>query len=253
MSVKRLMRNEISLRGLFLGLQQQMIASLSTNREVILHPGAKGDASELHWLKMLNDYLPERYRADKAFVIDCKGSLSEQIDVVIYDRHYSPFLFNQDGAKYIPAESVYAVFEVKQEISGPYIKYAQEKAASVRRLRRTSAIIPHAGGTYKPKRPPRILAGILALESSWSPPFGAALNKALNGATQAERLDFGCALKQGAFEVQYPTNGRSSIKKGNAKTALIFFFLTLLGRLQKNGTVAALKFDTYAQVLDGDI
>lgn len=36
---------------------------------------------------------------------------------MIYDRRYSPFLFNQSGAVFIPAESVYAVFEVKQELS----------------------------------------------------------------------------------------------------------------------------------------
>jgi hypothetical protein len=239
----------IGLRDLFLHLQQQMIASLSTSRAVIPHPGTKGDAAELHWRVMLNKYLPERYRADKAFVVDCEGSLSEQIDVVIYDRHYSPFLFNQDTAKYVSAESVYAVFEAKQEMSGTSIKYAMEKAASVRRLRRTSAPIPYVVGTYKPKKPPRILAGILALESSWSPPLGTAFHRVLNRGTAAERLDLGCALNSGAFEAWYPPNGRLSIKTSGAETALIFFFLRLLGRLQECGTVAALDFDTYGQTL----
>jgi hypothetical protein len=249
MNEKRLEQKEISLRGLFLNLQQQMVASLSTVREVIPHAGTKGDASELHWLNMLNAYLPERYRADKAFVVDCQGRLSQQIDVVIYDRQYSPFLFNQDGAKYVPAESVYAVFESKQEMSAPHIKYAQEKARSVRRLKRTSAPIPHAGGTYKPKKPPRILAGILTLENPWSPPYGAAFKKSMDGVAEAERLDLGCALKQGAFEVQYSRHGRPSIVTSSNETALIFFFLRFLERLQERGTVAALNFGTYGQVL----
>ena len=38
---------------------------------------------------------------------------------------------------YIPAESVYAVFEVKQDVKG-YIDYAAQKVESVRRLKRTS-------------------------------------------------------------------------------------------------------------------
>ena len=107
----------VNLRQVFLRLQEQMIAGLSTNREVIQHPGTKGAATELHWLKMLNDYLPKRYQADSAVVLDSKGRISDQIDVVIYDRQYSPFLFNQDNALYIPAESVYAAFEVRQSVS----------------------------------------------------------------------------------------------------------------------------------------
>src|SRR5208282_2750568 len=136
---------KIDLNKVFLGLQEQMIAALSTDREIIRHPATKGTATELHWLRMLGDYLPKRYSVDNAFVLDCEGNLSDQIDVVIYDRQYSPFLFNQDGAKHVPAESVYAVLELKQELNGANVLYAAEKAASVRRLRRTIAPIPHAG------------------------------------------------------------------------------------------------------------
>ena len=112
---------------LFLGLQKQMIVQLSANRENIVHPGTKGDASELSWIEMLQNYLPQRYQVRKAFVLDSTGELSEQIDIVIFDRHYSPFLFNQDGALYVPAESVYAVIEVKQDLNKEQIEYAGSK------------------------------------------------------------------------------------------------------------------------------
>lgn len=171
--------NKIDIKSLFLSLQEQMTTKLSTNREMILHPGTKGDASELNWIKWFEDYLPKRYNVNKAFVIDCEGNISEQIDVVIYDRQYSPFIFNQDSVFYIPAESVYAIFEVKQELNKQYIEYAGEKAASVRRLKRTSAVIPHAGGQYSPKVPFTIIAGILTLSSSWNPPLGESLEESL--------------------------------------------------------------------------
>ena len=143
--------NKIDLREIFLNLQSQMITKLSSNREIIKHPGTKGDASELNWIQMLNDYLPQRYKVDKAFILDSTGNLSDQIDIVIYDQQYSPFLFHQDDAKFIPAESVYAVFEVKQSIYKKYIEYSGKKIASVRSLKRTSIPIPHAGGKYEPK------------------------------------------------------------------------------------------------------
>jgi uncharacterized protein DUF6602 len=240
---------KIDLRRIFIGLQEQMISTLSTNREVIQHPGTKGEAGELQWLGMLNDYLPKRYCADKAFVLDCDGNISDQIDVVIYDRQYSPFLFNQDNAKYIPAESVYAVFEAKQELTATNVAYAGWKTTSVRRLRRTSARIPHVGGTYEPKPPPHIIAGILTLESGWKPPLGKSLREALEKLSPAEQIDLGCVLKHGGFEVRYPGRESVVIETSGRDAALIFFFLKLLARLQESGTVAALDFGEYGRVL----
>lgn len=61
---------------------------------------------------------------DKATIIDSAGNQSEQIDLVIYDAQYSYLVFTQGNRKLIPAESVYAVFEVKQELNKAYIEYA---------------------------------------------------------------------------------------------------------------------------------
>ena len=58
---------------------------------------------------------PSDTKLRDGFLVDANGSISEQIDIVVFDRQYSPFLFNQDGCKYMPAESVYAVFEVKPD------------------------------------------------------------------------------------------------------------------------------------------
>src|SRR3546814_8384516 len=85
----------------------------------------------------LHDALPI-YEARKGFVVDSRGVFSQQIDVIIHDRQYSPFVFTFKGTDVVPAESVYAVFEAKQELTAAYIRYAGEKAASVRRLHRTS-------------------------------------------------------------------------------------------------------------------
>ena len=61
---------------------------------------------------------------------------------------------------------------LKPEFNAANVAYAAEKAESVRRLRRTSAPIPHAGGKFDPIVPPPILAGILTLDSEWKPAFG---------------------------------------------------------------------------------
>ena len=89
----------------------------------------KGDASESVWLELLNKYLPERYRAATAHVVDSEGEFSDQIDVVIFDRQYSPFIFRYEGQIIVPAESVYAVFEAKQTTNADQVTYAQNKVA----------------------------------------------------------------------------------------------------------------------------
>lgn len=241
----------IELHTIFLNLQEQMIAKLSANRKNILHPGAKGDATELSWVNMLNSYLPKRYEAKKAFVLDADGHISDQIDIVIFDRQYTPLLFNQDNALYVPAESVYAVIEVKQDLSKENIKYAGSKAASVRQLRRTSVDIPHAGGTYRSKPHFEILAGILTLGCSWNA-LDSNLESVVSGLSPEERIHLGCSLQVGAFEVKYSGDGTSRINVSQKEESLIFFFLHLLMSLQSLGTVPALDIAEYAKSLKSE-
>jgi len=153
--------NKWSLSELLAGLHDDIQGRLALARKTLGHPTTKGDASEEVWLEMLRKYLPQRYQAAKAHVVDSLGVFSEQIDVVVFDRQYSPFIFNFQGQTIIPAESVYGAFEAKQAINTNEIAYAQRKVASVRRLHRTSLPIPHAGGTYPAKIPAHILGGLL--------------------------------------------------------------------------------------------
>ena len=132
-----------SLPILLANLHDDIQNRLQIARKSFAHPGTKGDASEQVWLEMLHTYLPERYQVAKAHVVDSNGVFSEQIDVVVFDRQYSPFIFQYQGQTIVPAESVYAVFEAKQTINADHVAYARSKVATVRRLHRTSMNIRH--------------------------------------------------------------------------------------------------------------
>ena len=109
--------SEWSLERLLANLHDDIQRRLEVARQSFGHPGTKGDASENVWLDLLNTYLPKRYQAAKAHVVDSNGTFSDQIDVVVYDRQYSPFIFRYEEQTIIPAESVYAVFEAKQTLN----------------------------------------------------------------------------------------------------------------------------------------
>lgn len=237
------------LSNLFNALQDRLSTGLNISRSTLDHPTSKGIASELNWLTLLNDYLPIRYHASNAFVIDSEGSYSNEIDIVIYDHYYTPFLLNENNQRVIPAESVYAIFEVKQKLNKSNVEYAAEKARSVRNLVRTSAPITHAGGEYKPRSPIPILAGILTYQSDWKPPFGDPFINCLRALIPSQFIDLGCVVKSGGFEVVYDTSGSISLNYSPESKALVHFLLRLLHRLQRVGTVTAIDYDTYSSSL----
>jgi hypothetical protein len=235
-----------SLQKILGGLHDDIQQRLETVRKTFGHPGTKGDASERVWLELLQTYLPARYQAATAHVVDSQGTFSEQIDVLIFDRQYSPFIFSYEGQTIVPAESVYAVFEAKQAVNADRVRYAQKKIASVRRLHRTSLPIPHAGGTYPPKPLIPIYGGLLTFESDWNPPLGEPLLGVLHEGDALDRIDIGCIAAHGYFKFE-PTSGTYEILEG-AKPATAFLF-QLISQLQFSGTVPMIDVQAYSQWL----
>ena len=234
-----------SLREVYKQVQYQMAAKLSASNEAVFHSGEKGSSSEADWIEWCRTYLPKRYRIDKAFIVDAQDNFSEQIDMVIYDAQYSLLVFEHNNVRYVPAESVYCIFEIKQEITKQYLDYAGEKAQSVRRLHRTSAPVPHAAGTYPPKKLHFIPAGILALNSSWSDPLGDTFKNNLLSLNGDSSLQLGCVINAGAFTV----SEKGEFDKSPKDVAIISFYFRLLSCLQKIATVPAIDIEAYERLL----
>lgn len=235
-----------SLSQLLAGLHDDIEQRLQIVRKTLGHPVTKGDASEKVWLELLQTYLPRRYQAEKAHIVDSKGVFSDQIDVVVFDRQYSPFIFRYEGQTVIPAESVYAVFEAKQTINASQVTYAMKKIASVRRLHRTSLPIPYAKGTYPAKPLIPIYGGLLTFESDWTPPLGQSLLEVLGEGEDNSRLDLGCVAAHGYFDLNQ-NSGRYEIHAGG-KSATAFLF-KLISQLQFSGTVPMIDIHAYSKWL----
>ncbi len=230
-----------SLTNLFTSLHSDITNKLGNIRSSLAHPGTKGDGSEIVWLDLFNTYLPKRYQAIKAHLVDSNGAFSDQIDIAIFDRQYSPFVFTYQGQSIIPIESVYAIFEVKQTADKSMIDYTKNKISSVKKLLSTSLPIPHAGGEYPPKDPISIIGGILTLESQWVPALGNPLKVSLE---KDNILDMGCIAAHGYFLKNGDTY--SLINSDKAATAFLF---QLISRLQSCGTVPMIDILAYSKWL----
>src|ERR1700722_5447074 len=169
-------RGKEFLQRAFASEQACLVAKLRSSDRIV-HDGDRGEVNEQYFIDVLRLYLPNRYTVHKASVLDSDGQVSESIDVVVHDRQYTPTLLDSESHRYVPAEAVYAVFECKPTIDKGYLEYAAAKAESVRRLKRTSVPIPHAGGSYPAKPHFDIIAGILAIDVDWKDGFGASFEK----------------------------------------------------------------------------
>jgi hypothetical protein len=231
--------------SLFGALQAEMLAKLGT-ASVLAHPDAKGDQAELNWYKLLDDHLPRRYLVlAKATVIDHRGNTSDEIDLLIVDRQYSPFVFHADARTYVPAESVYAVLECKQGLDRRNILYASEKISSARKLQRTTSPIVHAGGTFAARSPGRQIGGLLTSRVDWKAGIGPQVRNVAHDLSTDAQIDIGCAIDSGGWSVHYEAGREPTVTVSESGQSVMFFMLTLLEELQKLGTVTALDFSQW--------
>lgn len=250
------MQNNI-LSEIYTSMQEEMIGRLNIGTISFAHPGTKGDETELNWIQWFNDYLPKRYKVDKGIIIDSNGYQSNQIDIIIYDTQYSYLVLHHNNTLLIPAESVYAVFEVKPNLNKENMEYASAKVKSVRQLYRSSAPIIHAGGQHPPKALHEIVGGLLTTGCDWQSPIASNVAKHINGSNKLERLDVVCTIKSSTFIVDnntfiqnYKEGVKSSIRFCDGKNALVFLLLNVLKKLQDIGTVPAIDFSQYAKNIE---
>lgn len=237
------MTSDWSLAILFADFHDKIERELATARN-LGHPTEKGDASEQVWIDVFNHYLPRRYECRKGFVVDSEGTFSQQIDVIIHDRQYSPFVFSFKGTDVVPAESVYAVFEAKQELTADHIRYAREKAISVRLLHRTSLSAETIDGPSRPKPLHHILAGVLTLGANWTPPLGATLLDHLRKDMADGVIDLGCVANAGWFTRRDQDFDVAAVDKAATR-----FLLELIAQLQAIGTAPMLDVRAYASMI----
>src|SRR3546814_13440553 len=75
-----------SIQTLLSELHDDIQERLARARKSFGHPGTKGDPSESVWLELPQTYLPQRYQAASAHVVNTLGPFSDQIDVRVEER-----------------------------------------------------------------------------------------------------------------------------------------------------------------------
>ena len=237
----------------FRNKETAMRASFMAIRDVTDHGPTRGDESEADWIGLLRDFLPTRYLVGPIFAVDHTGAMSEQIDVAVYDTHFSPQWFGAaNGTRFVPVESVYAIFEVKPAFNSEYIRAARQKIASVRRLKRTCESVSHKGGTYQKTdiTPTPIIGGILTTRNELkTDPVGTMAETQPEDPGANDFLNIGICLDAFTFDYtpQVGAAGEVTVPMtvSQPDLQLIHFAIRLFRQLQFVGSVPAVEMDKY--------
>jgi len=77
------------------------------------------DAARDLWLSFLRNIIPMKFSIDKNVIImDSKGKQSEEMDLVVYDEQYIPYVFQYHSVKYVPIEAVSVVVKLHHQDGG---------------------------------------------------------------------------------------------------------------------------------------
>lgn len=105
------------------------------NTQSLIHPGEYGMLRESVVRDLLTHFLPESFGVSQGFVVSPDGSVSNQCDIIIYSKLFSPKIHTAEQQRFFPVESVLAVGEVKSTADPHTLKSALEKLIRVKEMR----------------------------------------------------------------------------------------------------------------------
>ena len=213
------------------------------------HRYEKGLRNEQVLIDFLAEHLPPRYGVSRGEVMDSKGGIARQCDVVVYDALHAPMLQTSAPSRVFPAESVYAVLELKPILSAQELEKAVRVVRSVKELDRSAIVASHEGHRlyHGPRMNPPIFGGIFGLKSAdIATAVVPAVARHHLRVPFTQRVDCVCVLGKGLvyhfMKVSHPRVGerwvpavlRRGVELGHyecGEDVLLLFYLFLLWQL----------------------
>lgn len=122
-------------------LEAKLSADFNLLRNLVKHPGERGALVEQGFLEILSSHIPEGFGVTSGFVVDSLGNSSRQIDIIVYNKSVTPFVF-RGAISVIPIECVIMALEIKSHINSEAIKDAAKKGTSIKQLSRNAFTTP---------------------------------------------------------------------------------------------------------------
>lgn len=132
------------LKNIFDNLEKSLYNDMSIR---IQHNLEDGKYREYLVTKVLKKIIPAKYSITNGFIIDSENNISQEMDVIIYDKNYVPPFFDETYTV-VPIEAVIAVIQVKTTLTSNTLKDSISNLNSINRLKsKTGGKIISANGS----------------------------------------------------------------------------------------------------------
>ncbi|TGK89986.1 hypothetical protein EHQ23_02395 [Leptospira bourretii] len=122
----------------YLKLDIEILLAESEIAKYVEHSGMTGTIREFGIGKFLEKYLPENWNFGKGKIIDSSGTISPEIDLIIYNKtNLSPRMY-RDKEGIFPIECVLYAFEIKSTSSKANLLKSVENFHQLKTLKSTS-------------------------------------------------------------------------------------------------------------------
>lgn len=104
------------------------------------HGSSIGGFREEIWKDLFSTIIPKKFSIERSvFIIDSQQNVSNEVDLVIFDEQYTPYIFKYGTLKFIPIEAVAVVIECKS--SAPDKQIINNWSKSIDNLRTSNKSI----------------------------------------------------------------------------------------------------------------
>lgn len=134
------MNGQNTYRASLSGAQAKLKADIDRIRDSTPHSAEIGSLIEKCIRSALGEVLPNKIGISDGFVVDSEGGVSQQMDIILYDKLSTPIIFTSDGAQIFPVETTYACGEIKTQLNASTLKDTSEKCSSYKNLIRKAYI-----------------------------------------------------------------------------------------------------------------
>jgi hypothetical protein len=247
-----------TLADLMENAARELSVGIEASRAAFGHNLTKGEAVEAAVRDFFRKYYPQSIGVAHGQVVDAKGAMSKQLDVILYDAARTPILYTdrENEQRLIPVEGVIAAVEVKTKLVLADLPAIAESARVLKSLDRSAyyfserSIVQTAQRAYGqewPVMPPMFF--IVAFDGPAPGRVAARLKIAHDGLPHHQRVDLACVLNQGVVVnqssggmIEAVPSPETSIGGYETKRAL-FLFHVLASRyiLQSNIPPIALQ------------
>ncbi len=230
------------------------------------HRGEAGRRREDDLREFLRCFLPRRLGIGTGEIAASDGSVSPQIDLIIYDALETPLLDNSESSIVVPVEGVFGVIEVSSRLDITKLREDVAKIRAVKALEKRAYWAENSDivNTYAPHGTPRDVWPVLGFCFGFE---GNELDNLRAGMRQLDidddwnNLDMLCVLSQGCIanadsdangeigEISGAPNPQTSrlaiVNDGAGMGGALMFFYLLAGGLLMQARTAPINMGRY--------